>query len=47
MLGLGQLIVEHDEDGRPLHVVREVPGQPARPFDYLAVVEELWGEDGK
>jgi hypothetical protein len=37
-------IVEHDEDGKALRVVREVPTQPARPFDCLAVVAELWGE---
>jgi hypothetical protein len=37
-------IVDYDEDGKPLRVVCEVPGQPARSFDYLGVVAEFWGE---
>jgi hypothetical protein len=30
--------------GADVRVAREVLAQPARPFDYLAVVGELWGE---
>jgi hypothetical protein len=36
--------VEYDDDGQVLRVVREVPAQQARTFDYLAVVAELWGD---
>ncbi len=40
-------IVELGDDGEVLRVVREVPARPPVPFDYVAVVGELWGEESQ
>jgi hypothetical protein len=39
-------MVDNTDAGQVGRMVRVVPASPPRPFDYLAIVAESWGEGG-